>query len=77
VHSYRHVKALTEKLVADALAQIDSSALPVQAELALTQEHVLIRSASVYADLFAQCAATQTTDSSTTPTIERSFHDFQ
>ncbi len=77
VHSYRHVKALTEKLVADALAQIDSSALPVQAELALTQEHVLIRSASVYADLFAQCAATQTTDSSTTPTSERSSHDFQ
>ena len=77
VHSYRHVKALTEKLVADALAQIDSSALPVQAELALTQEHVLIRSASVYADLFAQCAATQTTDSSTTLTSERSSHDFQ
>jgi hypothetical protein len=74
VHSYRHVKAITEKLVADALAAIETS--PVQAELALTQEHALIRSAQVYADLFAQCAATespQSTDSSN----YRSSHDFE
>ena len=56
VHSYRHVKALTEKLVADALAAIDG---PRQGELALTQEHALIRPADIYADLFARCAAQQ------------------
>jgi len=43
VHSYRHVKVLTEKLVADALAVIDNAAVPAQGELALTQEHPLIK----------------------------------
>lgn len=73
VHSYRHVKAITEKLVADALAAIDPSATPAQAELPLTQEHALIRSADVYADLFAHCAA-QPLDSST---HRSSFHDIE
>lgn len=63
VHSYRHVKALTEKLVADALAAIEAAATPRQAELALTQEHPLIRPADVYADLFARCAAQPTPSS--------------
>ena len=54
LHSYRHVKALTEKLVADALATIDAAP---QTELALTQEHPLIRTPDVYADLFARGAA--------------------
>ncbi|EQD75944.1 integrase core domain protein, partial [mine drainage metagenome] len=36
VHSYRHVKALTEKLVADALATLDAT--PPQGDLALIQE---------------------------------------
>jgi hypothetical protein len=47
IHSYRHVKALTEKLVADALAAIDKAS-PAQGELALTQEHPLIRPADIY-----------------------------
>lgn len=58
IHSYRHVKAATEKLVAEALAAIDhADATPVQGELALTQEHPLIRSGDDYADLFARGAA--------------------
>lgn len=56
--SYRHVKAATEKLVAEALAAIDhADAVPAQGELALTQEHPLIRSGDVYAELFARGAA--------------------
>jgi transposase len=57
VHSYRHVKAITEKLVADALAAIDA---PTQQESPLTQAHALIRSTDEYGDLFAHCAAQQT-----------------
>ena len=59
VYSYKHVKALTERLVADALAAIDAApdASPAQAELPLTQEHPLIRSPDEYADLFARCSA--------------------
>jgi hypothetical protein len=54
IHSYRHVKTATEKLVADALAAIDhADTRPVQGELALTQEHPLIRGTDDYADLFA------------------------
>ena len=64
IHSYRHVKALTEKLVADALAAIDAADGPRQGELALTQEHPLIRPADIYAELFTRCAA-QPTDPST------------
>lgn len=55
IHSYQHVKRLTQKLVADALAAIDAE--PCQGELELTQEHPLIRSAQIYAELFARCAA--------------------
>ena len=61
IHSYRHVKTATEKLVAEALAAIDhADTHPVQGELALTQEHPLIRSTADYADLFA-LGATQPT----------------
>ena len=60
IHSYRHVKALTEKLVADALAIIDAADGPRQGELALTQEHPLIRPADIYAELFSRCAAQPT-----------------
>ncbi len=65
LHSYRHVKALTEKLVADALATLDAA--PPQGELALIQEHPLIRSADDYAELFARGAA-QTSHPSTPET---------
>lgn len=57
VHSYRHVKTLTEKLVADALAAIDAVANAHPTQLSLIQEHPLIQSADVYADLFARSAA--------------------
>jgi transposase len=58
IYSYRHVKAATEKLVAEALAAIDhADATPAQGELALTQEHALIRSGDDYAELFARGAA--------------------
>ena len=58
IYSYKHVKALTERLVADALAAIDSApdAHLDQAEAALTQTHPLIRSPDEYADLFARCS---------------------
>ena len=57
VHSYRHVKTLTEKLVADALATIDANTPEQGSQLSLIQEHPLIQSADVYADLFARGAA--------------------
>ena len=59
IHSYHHVKSLTEKFVADALAAIDRAEPPRQGELALTQEHPLIRPTDIYAKLFARCAAAQ------------------
>ncbi len=53
--------------MAQALAAIDNAdATPVQGELALTQEHPLIRSGDDYADLFARGAAQPTAH--TTPT---------
>ncbi len=57
VHSYRHVKALTERLLAEALATLqESPAAPPP--FSLTQAHALIRHADEYGDLFAQTAAT-------------------
>ena len=53
VHSYRHVKAVTERLVADALAALE----PTPEQPTLTQQHALIRSALEYGDLFAHAAA--------------------
>ena len=53
VHSYRHVKAVTERLVADALATLE----PTPEQPTLTQQHALIRSAQEYGDLFAHAAA--------------------
>jgi hypothetical protein len=72
IHSYRHVKAATEKLVAEALAAIDrAAATPRQGELALTQDHPLIRSVDDYAELFARGAAQPNTNTPTpTTTME-------
>jgi len=58
VYSYKHVKALTERLVADALAAINAAPdVPLaQTELPLTQQHHLIRNPDEYADLFARCS---------------------
>lgn len=62
VHSYRHVKALTEKLVAEALAAIDAAPAslangPHSADDGLTQAHPLIRPADEYGEQFARCAS--------------------
>jgi hypothetical protein len=73
VHSYRHVKALTEKLVAEALAAIDQAPAaaangPQGASSDLTQAHPLIRPAEEYGELFSRCASQHPT----TPTTEDS-----
>jgi len=73
IHSYRHVKAATDKLVAEALAAIDrADATPRQGELALTQDHPLIRSVEDYAELFARGAAQPNTNTPT-PTTTMEF----
>lgn len=53
VNTFRSIKALTERLLAKALAEIDA---PVQCELELEQQHPLIRDGGDYADLFNQAA---------------------
>ena len=63
VHSYRHVKALTERLVTDALAALQAGT-PTPSASTLTQQHALIRSADEYGDLFAH-AATATSGGTT------------
>ena len=61
VHSYRHVKTLTEQSVADALATLEAAPRsPSRTDATLTQQHALIRSADEYGELFAH-AATQPT----------------
>jgi hypothetical protein len=49
ISSYKHIKALTEQLTAQALDQLNA---PAQTELALTQQRLLIREGQDYADLF-------------------------
>ncbi len=62
VHSYRHVKALTERLVTDALAILQAATSPPAPTL--TQQHTLIRSADEYGELFAHATtATQCVES--------------
>ena len=63
VHSYRHVKAITERLVANALAALE----PAPAQPGLTQQHELIRSAQEYGDLFAHAAAQDNTSEGQQP----------
>jgi transposase len=60
VRSYKSIKALTERLLAQALAEID---VPIQSELTLEQEHPLIRDGADYADLFARAAQAAATAS--------------
>jgi hypothetical protein len=58
VYSYGHVKTLTEQLMEDALALLDT---PAGTEVILTQSHALIRAGNDYGDLFtlgAQQSAT-------------------
>ncbi len=57
VHSYRHVKVLTEQSVADALEALEAaSPRPPRTDARLTQQHALIRSADEYGALFAHAA---------------------
>ena len=66
IGSYKQIKALTERLLNDALADIDA---PVQGELALTQDDPLIRSGEDYADLFTLGARNS---AALPPTLEQS-----
>jgi hypothetical protein len=69
VHSYRHVKALTERLVADALAALEAATpTPSASPSTLTQQHALIRSAEEYGDLFAHVATASAATAATTAT---------
>ena len=56
VHSYRHVKAITERLVAQALARLDEAPPPASGS-SPAQDHDLIRKPQEYGDLFAIGAA--------------------
>ena len=58
MHSYKHIKALTERLVAEALAAINADgAGPDTSHAALIQEHVLIRDTQEYGSLFSLAAS--------------------
>ncbi len=67
VLSYRHVKALTERRVTDALALLQEQPASSAASTASTptQDHELIRSPQEYGDLFALAAAS--TEASAAP----------
>jgi hypothetical protein len=65
VYSYKHVKALAERLFADAMVAMDEAANDGYAdgvasdhvhEDPLAQQHELIRQADEYADLFTHAA---------------------
>jgi transposase len=58
VYSYRHVKLITEKRVAQALQQLEQmSNDPDRPEALTTQSHALIRNPNEYGELFAKAAA--------------------
>jgi transposase len=65
VHSYKHVKAITEQLVAQALRRMDSAqpASDQASSTATTQAHQLIRSPQEYGELFAMASACTSTES--------------
>jgi hypothetical protein len=67
VRSYKQIQALTERLLKETLAAIDA---PVQGELALTQDHPLIRGGDDYADLFTLGAQQS---AALPPTLEESL----
>jgi len=62
LYSYSHVKAITERLVADALRRMDSAEPATQQGSSPTQAHDLIRSPQEYGELFAIAAASTMTD---------------
>lgn len=67
VHSYRHVKALTERLVAQALERLEGleGAEPRAQAGDPAQAHELIRNPQEYGDLFARAAAASSPSAST------------
>ena len=69
VHSYRHVKAITEQLVAEALRRMDSAdpASDQASSPVPTQAHDLIRSPQEYGELFALASACKATTTEPTP----------
>ena len=69
VRSYKQIKALTERLLNEALADIDA---PVQGELTFTQDDPLIRGGDDYADLFNLGAQNSAALPTTTPTLKES-----
>ena len=62
VYSYGHVKAITERLVADALRRMDSAEPAAHQGSNPTQAHDLIRSPQEYGDLFALACADTTAE---------------
>ena len=57
IHSYKHVKVLTERLVAEALAAIDAAGDAADTgRTDLAQEHALIRDTQEYGSLFTLAA---------------------
>jgi transposase len=59
LYSYRHVKAITEQRLAQALQRLEEAAPVAEAsELPPTQVHDLIRGPEEYGELFAKAAAT-------------------
>ena len=65
VHSYKHIKAITEQLVAQALRRMDSAqpASDQASRTATAQAHHLIRSPQEYGELFAMASACTSTES--------------
>ena len=75
VHSYRHVKALTERLVAQALERLDQlehleGADPGSPAGGPVQAHELIRSPQEYGELFARAAAASSPDPEIVPATD-------
>ena len=60
VYSYGHVKALTERLVREAISRLDEAAQTAPGAPSPSQNHDLIRSPQEYGDLFALAAASTT-----------------
>ncbi len=57
IHSFKHVKLITEHLVAQALASLDAQ--PPEVADHLVQQHALIRPTQDYADVFERATQTQ------------------
>lgn len=68
LYSYSHVKAITERLVANALRRMDGAEPSAQQGPQPTQAHDLIRSPQEYGELFAMACASTTPEATPTTT---------